>query len=530
MHHLRILERNMIAKDTIEVVFDRHGEMCDFRPGQYLSITLPELLYPDPKGAHRDFSIASSPNNKETLTVAFRVSKSGFKQTLINMPLGAKVDAECCYGTFTLPEESERPVGFVAGGIGITPFLSIIRYAAEEKLPHKIFLLYGNRDAESAAYLEELEALEKENPNFKLEKIFGPLTEETLRKSVGAMENAHWSVAGSPSMVSLVKKAFAHSGVPSENIRSEEFAGYAERAEDGDSRKPEHSAVEDSVASIGESMLNALNTLAIVSETDPQGAMTYVNDKFLEISKYERKELIGQNHRILKSGFMPPAIYEDLWKTISSGKVWRGEIKNKAKDGSFYWVDASIAPIFGTDGAIAKYLAVRFPITDKKENEDRANLLAGIVEQTSQAWGIADISGKMMNANKAFLIMFGYTLAETRELGYADIIASEERERISNSIAAAAQSTDSFSTETTCIRKDGSTVPVLLLVDFYRENGMPKYVYAFLSDITEQRKREREMAERLADIEKLNQLMVGRELKMIELKEKLAAIEKTSTP
>ncbi len=119
-------------------------------------------------------------------------------------------------------------------------------------------------------------------------------------------------------------------------------------------------------------ILNALDQNVLVSITDVKGDITYANHKFAEISKYSIDELIGQNHRILKSGRQPNEMFVDLWKTISNGKVWRGEINNKAKDGSFYWVDANIAPIFTEDNKISGYIAIRFIITDRKKLEEEA--------------------------------------------------------------------------------------------------------------------------------------------------------------
>lgn len=113
----------------------------------------------------------------------------------------------------------------------------------------------------------------------------------------------------------------------------------------------------------------ALNHACIVAITDPAGNITYINDKFCEISKYSRAELLGANHRILKSGYHSPEFYQQLWQTISSGKIWQGEIKNKAKDGSFYWVQTTIVPFHNEKGAIYQYMSIRSDITKSKEAE-----------------------------------------------------------------------------------------------------------------------------------------------------------------
>ncbi len=136
-----------------------------------------------------------------------------------------------------------------------------------------------------------------------------------------------------------------------------------------------------------EGQKSALDQFAIVSEADAQGHITYANDLFCKVSQYSREELIGQDHRIVNSGYHPKSFFKEMWATIGSGKVWRGEVKNRAKDGSHYWVDTTIVPFLNKEGKPEKYLSIRVVITELKNSGKKLNQMAdsipGVVYQYS---------------------------------------------------------------------------------------------------------------------------------------------------
>jgi len=155
----------------------------------------------------------------------------------------------------------------------------------------------------------------------------------------------------------------------------------------------------------------ALDQHSIVAFTDVTGKITYVNDKFVEISKYSREELIGEDHRILNSGYHPKEFIRDLWVTIANGRVWHGEIKNKAKDGSYYWVDTTIVPFLNERGKPYQYVAIRTEITQNKmeeeERERRAAELEAVNSISRQIQNTTTIEAALQVASRELGHVFG---------------------------------------------------------------------------------------------------------------------------
>jgi len=224
-----------IAKGTLWLEFALEKKIS-FTPGQIFYINLRNPPFTDPEGDMRHFSIVNPPSRNEIIQMATRITESAFKKSLKELPIGTEVEIHSIMGEFKLPKELSKHVVFIAGGIGITPFMSMLRHAKETGLSQKITLIYSNRDRESTAFYDELSQMSQEMKNFKL--IFTMTDDKNwkgenrriepdfIKEYLSDYKEDYFMFAGPPAMVDAVRKALKKIGVKGKNIKPETFTGY----------------------------------------------------------------------------------------------------------------------------------------------------------------------------------------------------------------------------------------------------------------------------------------------------------------
>jgi ferredoxin-NADP reductase len=237
-HSSTLMGREEVAEDTLAFHFEKPPGF-NFRAGQSADVTLTDPLETDAEGNTRTFSIASPPFADE-LVFTTRMRNTAFKRSLKRLSLAAKVKIGPAAGTFILHKNLAKPAIFLAGGIGITPFLSMVQQADRDRLSQKLYLFYSNRRPEDAAFLDTLTALETTNPNFRLICTMTEMSKskkewkgetalidkEMLRRHLANLQGPIYYIAGPPTMVTAMRETLVSAGIEENDIRTDEFVGY----------------------------------------------------------------------------------------------------------------------------------------------------------------------------------------------------------------------------------------------------------------------------------------------------------------
>lgn len=232
----KIKSKKEVAKETLLVEFDLLGEQVNFKAGQFFFVKLINPPFKDERGDRRHFTIVNSPNQNRILSFTTRLRNSGFKKSIKELPVGTEVDVSLILGDFILPKDLNRPLVFIAGGIGITPFRSMFFFIKEESLPFKITLIYSNRNISSTPFLKELENLSNQNKNFKFILTMTKdqnwkdekrrIDENFIKDYIINPKSSIYYIAGPPNFVEAVFKSLIKIGIHQKDIKKEEFTGY----------------------------------------------------------------------------------------------------------------------------------------------------------------------------------------------------------------------------------------------------------------------------------------------------------------
>ncbi|VTU44871.1 ferredoxin--NADP reductase [Variovorax sp. RA8] len=234
----RLQGREQIAHGTMAFHLEKPFGF-GFKPGQAMDVVLADAPTADAQSMRHTFSIVSAPFEKE-LTIATRMRDSTFKRALGTLPIGSLIEIEGPSGSLTLHNDLARAAVLIAGGIGITPFMSILRQATHDQLKQRLVLVYSNRRPEDTAFLAELQSFEERNPSFQLIATMtlmsasiqpwdgqtGMVNEALLKTALEGLSNPIYYVAGPPGLVEGMRQTLSDSGVDDDDIRSEEFYGY----------------------------------------------------------------------------------------------------------------------------------------------------------------------------------------------------------------------------------------------------------------------------------------------------------------
>ncbi len=470
-HLAKLVSKKEIASDTHELVFELEYKM-DYRPGQYVWVEIPHLIVPDIHGNRRAFSITSIPDATNSITIVFRSSPSGYNQSLRSAVAGDEFNVIGPFGdAFCFPDDPEVPLILIGGGVGVAPFLSLVRYAAREKIHRNISLFVLNKSDDRLFYGEELRNY-NDSPSIKTKTLSKTFEYGDIEDFVG-LGHALVYVSGPQGFVDLVHTTLKTRGVfeyqfhfehiyPSTSIDVELIQLFSE----GKPKiEPSESLLSRQHMMLTYELVNATATHTVV--TDIRGRIVFANKAAQDITGYTLEEMLGNTPR-LWGGLMPKEFYKTLWETKLRGEIFSGEIVNRRKNGEIYIAAAHISPIKNENQEVVGFIGSEEDITEVRKSEQKANeneeRFVQLTEKIPEVYWIIefDPKEKVVYASPAFEQVWGVPRSALYENWHVwiDHIHPEDRQKVMDTFKLFLGGKSAFSLDFRVLQPGGKTLIV----------------------------------------------------------------------
>lgn len=488
-----------------------------FSAWQYIWVELPDLKIQDQKGNRRAFSILNTINEDNIIEIVARFSESGYKQSLFALDTGDTVTFYGPFGSsFVIDEHTPDNIIMIAGGVGIAAFLPMIRTIKDNALKQRSHLIYLNKDEQSTPFLKELKNLKKAMDYFDYTLSYEKLSAKLINNiNKDLKNNAQWWVAGSQGMVDFTYKILESEGISRADMVFENFYP-----------TPVHNLTADDVAKnlahdnvFAQALQNSTNHTII---TDAEGTVLYANKAAQNTTGFSEQEILGNTPR-LWGGLMSPEFYQELWKRKTSGLPFEGEIINRRKNGELYYAMAHIAPIFDKDKHLVGFIGTEEDLTELKVQQEKTRnseeRLKFAVEGSRDGLWDWNITNGDVYLSPQWKAMLGYSEKDLKGKfeEWERLLYPDDKEKTMKALKEHLEGkTPYFEAEYRIRCKNGEYKWVLSrgIVTSRDRKLKPLRAVGTHTDITDARTREREL-------EKLNKFMVGRELRMVELKKEI---------
>lgn len=346
-----------LSPDIVEITFST-DKPFEFKAGQYVWVELPDLIYPDPRGGRRAFSITSEPDGN-TIQTIFKRSESGFKRSLMELKPEDPVKIHGPFGSFlTEGLKSSEPLILIAGGLAIAPYLSLVRQFTTKKIDRKIFLLNAIKSQEEDIYKDEFSLLESNNPGFKYMPYFDHINNKNISDIKNENPDAYWYITGPQGFVDAIWTLFKKNNIDPGRVGFEEHYPI----EGIPNLTVEELSTETS--SIFRLALDKAFLHMII--TDVNGKVIYANEMAQKITGYSLSEMLGSTPR-LWGGMMDHDFYKELWNTKKVRKEsFTGNITNRRKNGEIYIAQITVSPIINSEGNLIGFIGTEEDITNSE--------------------------------------------------------------------------------------------------------------------------------------------------------------------